>query len=125
MKNVVALAVIALVTVAASSCGKEQARRQSLNQNQFGAQQQGMPGFNNGGLNVGQQPPTGLQQSPIAQNTNLVGYWYAQVNGTLYLVGRVLQALSCGRARLIRYYIVAQPVPNPFVPIVKLPDLVW
>ena len=47
---------------------------------------------------------------------------FGVVNGTLYLVGRVLQALSCGRARLIRYYIVAQPVPNPFVPMCKLSE---
>lgn len=33
----------------------------------------------------------------------------------LYLVGRVMQAVSGGRGRLIRYYIVAQPVPNPFM----------
>jgi hypothetical protein len=37
-------------------------------------------------------------------------------NGLLYLLGRVLQRISNGHWRLIRYYIVAQPVPSPLVP---------
>ncbi|WP_265941697.1 GNAT family N-acetyltransferase [Dechloromonas sp. A34] len=40
-------------------------------------------------------------------------------NGILYLFGRAMQALSKGRCYLIRYYLVAQPVPNPFVPVCR------
>lgn len=40
-------------------------------------------------------------------------------NGLLYLLGRAMQAFSEGRWRLIRYYLVAQPVPNPFVPVCR------
>ena len=40
-------------------------------------------------------------------------------NGMLYLLGRAMQAVSVGRWRLIRYYLVAQPVPNPFVPVCR------
>ena len=29
-----------------------------------------------------------------------------------YVIGRVLSRVSCGRVRLLRYYIVAQPVPD-------------
>jgi len=40
-------------------------------------------------------------------------------NGVLYLLGRAMQALSKGRCYLIRYYLVAQPVPDPFVPVCR------
>ena len=40
-------------------------------------------------------------------------------NGVLYLLGRAMQAVSGGRCYLIRYYLVAQPVPNPFVPVCR------
>lgn len=33
-------------------------------------------------------------------------------NGLLYLGSRVLERLSAGRARIVRYYLVAQPVPR-------------
>jgi len=33
-------------------------------------------------------------------------------NGILYLVHRALHSVSGGRARLVRYYLVAQPVPS-------------
>lgn len=41
------------------------------------------------------------------------------MNGLLYLLGRALQALSRGRCHLIRYYLVAQPVPYPFIPVCR------
>ena len=41
------------------------------------------------------------------------------INGMLYLLGRVMQALSGGRSRLIRYHIVAQPVSREFVPVCR------
>ena len=44
------------------------------------------------------------------------------VNGMLYLLGRVMQAVSGGSARLIRYYIVAQPVPYPFASVCRLSE---
>ncbi|MHB1360567.1 MAG: hypothetical protein ACYCWC_13400 [Rhodocyclaceae bacterium] len=37
-------------------------------------------------------------------------------NGLLYLLGRFLQRISHGRWHLIRYCIVAQPIPSPPVP---------
>lgn len=37
-------------------------------------------------------------------------------NGLLYLLGRFLQKISVGHWRLIRYYIVAQPIPSPPAP---------
>jgi hypothetical protein len=37
-------------------------------------------------------------------------------NGLLYLLGRFLQIISHGHWRLIRYYIVAQPIPSPAAP---------
>lgn len=37
-------------------------------------------------------------------------------NGVLYLLGRFLQKLSNGRWRLIRYCLVAQPIPTPPAP---------
>src|SRR5574343_1164003 len=40
-------------------------------------------------------------------------------NGMLYLLGRAMQAVSGGRCFLIRYYLVAQPVPSPFSPVCK------
>ncbi|MBK8891606.1 MAG: GNAT family N-acetyltransferase [Dechloromonas sp.] len=40
-------------------------------------------------------------------------------NGVLYLLGRAMQAVSGGRWFLVRYYLVAQPVPNPFVPVCR------
>lgn len=40
-------------------------------------------------------------------------------NGMLYLLGRAMQAGSGGRCFLIRYYLVAQPVPSPFSPVCK------
>lgn len=40
-------------------------------------------------------------------------------NGVLYLLGRFMQVLSSGRCSLIRYYLVAQPIPNPFVPVCR------
>jgi len=40
-------------------------------------------------------------------------------NGMLYLLGRTMQAVSGGRCFLIRYYLVAQPVPSPFAPVCK------
>ena len=33
-----------------------------------------------------------------------------------------MQAVSGGRAYLIRYYVVAQPVPKPFVPVCRLSE---
>lgn len=38
------------------------------------------------------------------------------LNGTLYLLGEALRRLSGGRVRLVRYLLVAQPVPRPFLP---------
>lgn len=38
------------------------------------------------------------------------------LNGLLYLAGRFMQKISGGHWRLIRYYIVAQPVPASFEP---------
>ena len=38
------------------------------------------------------------------------------VNGLLYLAGRLLQRITGDRFRIIRYLIVAQPVPTPFTP---------
>lgn len=40
-------------------------------------------------------------------------------NGMLYLLGRAMQVISGGRFYLIRYYLVAQPVPDPFVPVCR------
>ncbi len=40
-------------------------------------------------------------------------------NGALYLLGRAMQAVSGGHCFLIRYYLVAQPIPNPFVPVCR------
>ena len=40
-------------------------------------------------------------------------------NGLLYLLGRSLKKISNGRWRLIRYYIVAQPIPSPPSPSCK------
>lgn len=40
-------------------------------------------------------------------------------NGSLYLLGRLLQKLSSDRCRIIRYYLVAQPVPADYVPVCK------
>lgn len=40
-------------------------------------------------------------------------------NGVLYLLGRAMQAASGGRCFLVRYYLVAQPVPNPCVPVCR------
>jgi len=37
----------------------------------------------------------------------------------LYLLGRAMHVLSKGRCYLIRYYLVAQPVPNPFIPMCR------
>lgn len=37
-------------------------------------------------------------------------------NGLLYLLGSLLQKISKGRWRLIRYYIVSQPIPSPPAP---------
>lgn len=40
-------------------------------------------------------------------------------DGLLYLLGRALQLVSRGRGCLIRYYVVAQPIPHPFVPVCR------
>lgn len=40
-------------------------------------------------------------------------------NGLLYLLGRLMQKLSSDRCRIIRYYLVAQPVPAAYVPVCK------
>lgn len=44
---------------------------------------------------------------------------FGLVNGSLYLFGRAIERISAGRSCLIRYYIVAQPVPNPFVAVCR------
>lgn len=38
------------------------------------------------------------------------------VNGFLYCLQQALERLSRGRCRFIRYYLVAQPIPEPFQP---------
>lgn len=53
-----------------------------------------------------------LMVEPLVSAINSLGL----INGMLYLIGRAMQAISGGRWRLIRYYLVAQPVPNPFTP---------
>lgn len=45
------------------------------------------------------------------------------INGVFYLIGRAMQALSGGRCRLIRYYLVAQPIHTPFVPACRASSL--
>ena len=40
-------------------------------------------------------------------------------NGMFYLLGRAMQAASGGRCFLVRYYLVAQPIPDPFVPVCR------
>ncbi len=52
---------------------------------------------------------------PFKSAVSSLGY----TNGLLYLLGRSMQALSGGRFYLIRYYLVAQPVPQPFVPVCR------
>lgn len=44
------------------------------------------------------------------------------VNGIIYLSGRVIKVISGGRSRVVRYYIVAQPVPSPFVAVCRPSD---
>lgn len=46
----------------------------------------------------------GRLQSLLAQ--------FGYLNGSLYVVDRVLEKLSAGRARVYKYYFVAQPVPD-------------
>lgn len=37
-------------------------------------------------------------------------------NGLFYMLGTMLHRVSNGRWRMIRYYVVAQPIPSPFIP---------
>lgn len=41
------------------------------------------------------------------------------INGLTYLAGRLLQKFSGGRCRIIRYYLVAQPIPDNPQPLCK------
>jgi hypothetical protein len=56
-----------------------------------------------------------LMVEPLMSAIRSLGF----TNGLLYLLGRAMQALSGGRWRLIRYYLVAQPVPSPFIPVCR------
>lgn len=56
-----------------------------------------------------------LMVEPLKSAISSLGF----TNGMLYLLGRAMQSLSGGHWRLIRYYLVAQPVPNPFVPVCR------
>lgn len=56
--------------------------------------------------------------SPVVSATRDLGIR----NGGLYLLGRAMQKLSRGSCRLIRYYVVAQPVPADYAPVCKPSD---
>lgn len=57
-------------------------------------------------------------ESPLVAAIRTLGF----TNGMLYLLGRSMQKLSRGNCRLIRYYLVAQPVPANSVPVCKPSD---
>ena len=59
-----------------------------------------------------------VTESPLVAAIRTLGF----TNGVLYLLGRVLQKMSRGHCRLIRYYLVAQPVPAVWVPVCKPSD---
>lgn len=53
----------------------------------------------------------------LVGNARLAVQAFGILDGLLYTMGRVLQVLSGSRARLFKYYLVAQPVPEkPWLP---------
>lgn len=44
---------------------------------------------------------------------------FGTINGSYYLLGKLIQRLSGGSARLVRYYIVGQPIPEKYAPVCK------